>query len=147
MVNNADRPAHFLVVEDDEAQRELIRIALTKNHPNLTLTCVSDGEQALDYLRNAGRFKNARRPDIVLLDLKMPKVDGHEVLQKVKNDPALRAIPIVVLTTSANENDRRKAYQMHANSYLVKPIDYETFQNLMCDINHYWALWNEPAVT
>lgn len=102
-----------------------------------------DGEQGLAYLRRQGAYQDACRPDVVLLDLKLPKVDGHEVLAQVKADPELRSIPIVVLTTSAAERDRESAYRLHANSYLVNPVDFEQFRKLVTDLGFYWGVWNK----
>ncbi len=136
----------FLLVEDDDDHAELVQMALAENRVTNVVDRVSDGEEALAYLRQEGAFTGKPRPDIVLLDLKLPKVDGHEVLERVKTDESLRTIPIVVLTTSLAEADKAKAYYSHTNSYLVKPLDFEKFQQLVKDLNLYWGLWNQkPA--
>jgi CheY-like chemotaxis protein len=101
---------------------------------------VCDGAEALDYLRSPKK----PRPDVVLLDLNLPKVDGHEVLARIKESPDLCTIPIVVLTTSDAEIDRLRAYREHVNSYLVKPIDFERFRQMVRELSLYWGVWNQP---
>ena len=113
-------PAHFLLVEDDPSHAELVRLCLAASPPEVTVDHVSDGAAALAYLRRQGEYVDAPRPDLVLLDLKLPKLDGHEVLEQVKSDDALATIPIVVLTTSASESDRARAYRQHVNSLPVE---------------------------
>src|SRR5690606_24500907 len=100
----------------------------------------------LDYVRRQGRFADVRRPDVILLDLKLPKVNGHEVLAAIKDDPDLCSIPVVVLTTSSAETDRLKAYRHHANSYLVKPINFSRFRQMVSDLSLYWGVWNQPSL-
>ncbi len=136
---------HFLLVEDDDDHAELIRMNLAESRIGNTMDRVSDGEEALAYLRREGAFADRPRPDVVLLDLKLPKVDGHEVLAQVKSDDALRCIPIVVLTTSQAEADRAQAYFNHTNSYLVKPVDFAQFQKMVKDLKLYWGVWNQLA--
>jgi hypothetical protein len=133
-----------LIVEDDDDHAELMRLALAENLVVNTIDRVRDGAQALEYLRRAGPYAECRRPDVVLLDLALPKVDGHEVLQAVKQDADLRTIPVVVITTSEIKADRSRAYGAHANSYVIKPIDFNRFHQMIRDLNLYWTVWNEP---
>jgi len=139
----SSRPTRFLLVEDDDAHAELILMTLAENQISNPVDRVSDGEAALAYVRGEGSYANRLQPDIILLDLKLPKIDGHEVLAQLKADEKLRAIPVVVLTTSAAEVDKAKAYYKHANSYLIKPIDFEKFRRMVMDLQMYWSVWNE----
>ena len=133
---------HFLLVEDDDAHAELVGMALQENGVKTTVDRVRDGEEALAYLRREGDYAEAARPDVILLDLKVPKMDGLEVLASIKEDPTLRRIPVLVMTTSDAEADRARAYYNHANSYLVKPADFEKFHAMIRDMKYYWAAWN-----
>jgi len=106
---------------------------------------VSDGQAALDYLLRQGAFQDpasSPRPHVILLDLRLPRVDGLQVLQILKETESLRQIPVVILTTSATEQDIARAYHFHANSYLVKPIGFEEFEKMMRDLGFYWLAWN-----
>lgn len=135
----------FLLVEDDDDHAAIILRGLKGSRvPSLT-NRVRDGLEALSYLRRKEPFADADRPDVVLLDLKLPKLSGHEVLRAVKSDPDLRAIPVVVLTTSNADADRDQAYRLHANSYLVKPMDFVQFRQMVQDMNLYWGHWNQAA--
>lgn len=138
------RPLRFLLIEDDDDHAELIRMSLTENHVVNKLDRVADGAAAIEYLTDGLKTGKHPRPDVILLDLKLPKVDGHDVLQKIKQDESLRTIPVVVLTTSQAEADRVKAYANHANSYLSKPVDFEKFHQMIKDLNMYWSVWNQP---
>jgi len=133
------QPIEVLLVEDDPGDVLLIREAFDFNKVHNNLNVVSDGEQALDYLRGAGGYAGALRPDLVLLDLNLPRKDGREVLAEVKGDPALRAIPIVVLTTSEAEEDVLKSYQLHANAYVTKPVDFERFIAIVRQIDEFFV--------
>ena len=133
----------FLIVEDDDDHAELIRLALEDSEVGSRIERVRDGVETLAYLRHEGAHANRKPPDVILLDLKMPRVDGHEVLEQVKEDPTLRHIPIVVLTTSQAEADKERAYHNHANSYLVKPVDFERFAQLIRNLEVYWGTWNQ----
>jgi two-component system response regulator len=109
---------------------------------------VSDGEEALDYLMHRGKHKDREknpRPDLILLDLRLPRRDGHEVLKDIKNSDDLRTIPVVILTTSKNEYDVTKAYLNHVNSYLVKPLGFDKFQQMTKDLAIYWLKWNQNS--
>lgn len=137
----------FLLVEDDDDHADLIRRSLNTTEMATTFDHVSDGEAALAFLHNEPPYQDALRPDVILLDLRLPKLGGHEVLQRIKMDDQLHAIPVVVLTTSNAEIDRAKAYRSRANSYLVKPVDFDQFHRLVVDLQKYWAVWNQPPVT
>jgi CheY-like chemotaxis protein len=139
-------PAIILLVEDDPAHAEIVRRNFVNFRMANRLVHVADGQQALDYLFCRGEFQDparAPRPNLILLDLRLPKVDGQEVLKTVKADAKLANIPVVVLTTSAAEADMAKAYDCHANSYLVKPVDFPQFLKLMDALGYYWLVWNQ----
>jgi CheY-like chemotaxis protein len=135
----AGEPIEVLLVEDDPGDVLLIREAFEFNKVHNNLNVVSDGEQALAYLRCEGEYAGSRRPDLVLLDLNLPRKDGREVLAEVKGDPSLRAIPIVVLTTSEAEEDVLKSYELHANAYVTKPVDFERFVSIVRQIDDFFV--------
>jgi CheY-like chemotaxis protein len=135
----AGQPIEVLLVEDDPGDVLLIREAFDFNKVHNNLNVVSDGEQALDYLRGTGDYSGRIRPDLVLLDLNLPRKDGREVLGEVKSDPDLRTIPIVVLTTSEAEEDVLKSYQLHANAYVTKPVDFERFVSIVRQIDDFFV--------
>jgi len=141
---NEARPVQFLLVEDDEDHAELVRSVLSDYRVANLLDHVWDGEEAMAYLRREGKFAGSPRPDIILLDLKLPRMDGHEVLAEIKNDPKLLSIPVVMLTTSDAESDRIVAYSHYVNSYLVKPVDFTRFSDLIKTLGLYWSVWNAP---
>lgn len=139
-------PINVLLVEDDPAHAEIVRRNFEAFRIANCLKHVWDGEEALDYLFHRGKFSDrseSPRPGVILLDLRLPKIDGLQVLKIVKEDPELRRIPVVILTTSAAEADKIKAYDNYASSYLVKPVDYEQFVSLMQALGYYWLLWND----
>jgi CheY-like chemotaxis protein len=139
-------PVVILLVEDDPAHAEIVIRNLEGFRVANRLIHVDDGQKALDYLYRRGEFnepEQAPRPGLILLDLRLPKVDGLEVLEAVKGDPNLSQIPVVVLTTSAAETDMIRAYKNHANSYLVKPVTFPEFVEMMKIIGYYWLAWNE----
>lgn len=138
------RPVNFLLVEDEDAHAELIQMALVENRVSNTLQRVADGVEAMRYLHAEGPYAARLRPDVVLLDLKLPRMDGLEVLAAIKDDPGLRTLPVVILTTSTAEADRARAYAHHANSYVVKPLDFHEFHRMVKDLQLYWSAWNEP---
>lgn len=138
------KPAHLLLVEDDDAHAELVQLVLQSRDTTDTVARATDGEEALAYLRREGPFADRPRPDAVLLDLRLPGIDGHDVLRQIKTDVRLRTIPVVVLTTSAAESDRAAAYTHHANSYLVKPTDFDEFDRMIRDVAAYWCELNAP---
>jgi CheY-like chemotaxis protein len=138
-------PIVILHVEDDPAHAEFVRRIAEDFRVANRLQRVADGQAALDYLYRQGEFSDpsrSPRPGLILLDLRLPKVDGLEVLRTIKNDPDLAPIPVVILTTSAAEKDRVKAYDHHANSYLVKPVDFSQFVEMMKTLGYYWLAWN-----
>lgn len=136
----------ILLAEDDPAHAEIVRRNMEKFRIANRLEHVADGEQALDYLYRRGRYGDpllSPRPSLILLDLRMPRVDGLEVLKVIKSDSDLARIPVIILTTSAAEADMAKAYDHHANSYLVKPIDFPQFVNMIETFGYYWLMWNK----
>ena len=134
----ADRPVEILLVEDNPGDARLAFEALREAGINNNLTWVANGVDALTFLRKEGRYANALRPDLVLLDLNLPKKDGREVLTEIKSDGALRRIPVVILTTSQAQDDISRAYQLNANSYITKPVDLEQFIRVVQAINNFW---------
>jgi len=139
-------PIVVLLVEDDAAHAEIVRRNFEDCRLANRLIHVSDGQAALDYLNHQDAFSDpasAPRPGIILLDLRLPKVDGMQVLQTIKSDPKHSSIPVVILTTSKAELDIVKAYSLHANSYLVKPVDFTKFTELMNIFSFYWVAWNQ----
>jgi CheY-like chemotaxis protein len=137
------RSRRFLLVEDNDAHAKLVMLQFRDKSDHLMIDRVGDGEQALAYLRREGPYAGQERPDVVLLDLKLPRLNGHEVLRQLKADEELRGIPVIVLTTSQAERDMAEAYREHVNSYLIKPFDFGCFQRMMEDVAHYWGDWNE----
>jgi CheY-like chemotaxis protein len=131
-----------LLVEDDPDHAELVRRGLEEYGSLLRLTHVADGESALEYLKDRAPRDTPGRPHLILLDLRLPRMDGLEVLREIKATPDLADIPCVVLTTSRAEGDMVKAYRLHANSYLVKPGDYERFVELIAGVERYWLQEN-----
>jgi two-component system response regulator len=136
----------ILLVEDNPHDAELAMRALKKGGLANNLLWLKDGEQALDYLFRRGDYANrdATSPRLVLLDLKMPKVDGTEVLRAVKGDPATRRIPVVVMTSSQEESDVARTYDLGANSYVVKPVDFSAVVDVVRQAGYYWLAINQP---
>ena len=132
------RPAEVLLVEDSPGDVRLTREALKEGKVRNNLSVVSDGVEAMEFLRREGKYKDAPRPDIVLLDLNMPREDGREVLAEMKGDEALKRIPVVVLTTSEAEQDILRTYDLHANCYLTKPVDLEQFISIVKSVEDFW---------
>ena len=138
----------ILLVEDNPHDLEMTLRALRKNNVANAITSLSDGEAALDFLFARGQFSGRDMnhvPRVVFLDLKLPKVDGIEVLRQVKSDERTKKIPIVVVTSSAQERDRVESYQLGVNSYVVKPIEFESFVKTITDLGFYWMAVNRPA--
>jgi CheY-like chemotaxis protein len=139
------KPLVILLIEDNPDHAELILRNLKDHLEASKVYHLPDGAAALDYLYRCGEYASPEKsphPDVILLDLRLPKIDGLEVLRKVKADEKLHAIPVVILTTSEAENDIAQAYENHANSYLVKPVDFDMFAQLMQDLGFYWLRWN-----
>ena len=138
------KPKTILLVEDNDDHAELVTRTFARLTQSVRLEHLSDGAQALDYLSGRGEFADNRpeRPEVILLDLRLPKVDGLEVLREIKQSPQLKSIPVVVLTTSAAEADVARAYEHHANAYLVKPVDFTEFNDLLRDLGLFWLVWN-----
>jgi CheY-like chemotaxis protein len=136
----------ILLVEDDPRDVELTLTALEEYNLTNEVVVVSDGAEALDYLYSRGKFKSrsSENPSVLLLDLKLPKVDGMEVLQQVKSDEKLRMIPVVVLTSSREERDKISSYKLGVNAYVVKPVDFHEFVNAIKELGVFWAIINEP---
>lgn len=138
MTTNLVKPIEILLVEDSPSDAELTLEALREgkicNHINL----VEDGVQALAFLRRQGPYAEAPRPDLVLLDLNIPRKDGREVLAEMKSDPDLKTIPVVILTTSRADEDVLRAYSLHANCYIIKPVDFRPFLEVVKSIENFW---------
>jgi chemotaxis family two-component system response regulator Rcp1 len=132
------RPIEILMVEDSPSDAQLtieaLRAAKIANH----LTHVEDGVDAMEFLRRQGPYANAPRPDLILLDLNLPRKDGREVLAELKENPDLKMIPVVVLTTSRSEHDVLRSYELHANCYITKPVDFTQFMEVVKSIEHFW---------
>lgn len=139
------RSFHVLLVEDNAAHAKLATVAIERAPIATTVDRVSDGEEALAYLYRQAPFAEHVDVNLVLLDLKAPKVDGIEVLKRLKADPAMRTIPVVVLSSSMSRVEAEEAYHTHANSFLTKPVEYDEFQQMMDDLLVYWGRWNQPA--
>ena len=141
MTDAGGRTAVILLVEDDPEDQKLTRRALRQSKLRNNLFVVDDGEQALDYLYQQGEFadsESAPRPDLILLDLNVPKLDGRAVLEKIKQDPNLRRIPVVILTTSSQEEDILRSYDLGVNSYITKPVRMDGFVKAIKELEHYW---------
>jgi chemotaxis family two-component system response regulator Rcp1 len=132
------RLVEILLVEDNPGDVRLTMEALKEGKVRNRLHVVSDGVEALAFLRREDRFQEAPRPDLILLDLNLPRKDGREVLAVVKDDPRLRRIPVVVLTTSKAEEDVLKSYELHASCYVTKPVDLDQFMNVIRSIDDFW---------
>jgi chemotaxis family two-component system response regulator Rcp1 len=134
----ASQPIEVLLVEDNPGDVRLTREALKEGKVHNNLSVVPDGVEALAFLRREGRYADAPRPDVILLDLNLPRKDGREVLEDVKADPSLRAIPVVILTSSEAERDIARAYALHANCYITKPVDLDQFITVVKSIEDFW---------
>ena len=138
-------PLFIMLVEDNADHAELVIRTMENHHIANRIQHFSDGQTALDYLFRRGKYENpasSPRPHLILLDLRLPRVDGLEVLKTIKATEDIKGIPIIVLTTSEAEKDVARAYNNHANSYLVKPVGFEEFSKLMNDLGFYWLGWN-----
>lgn len=132
------RAIDVLLIEDDPGDELITREAFEHNKLKNRLHVAHDGEEGLNYLYQRGSYEHAPRPDLILLDLNLPKYDGRQILQKIKSDPELCRIPVVVLTTSAAEEDILKSYKLHANAYVTKPVDLDQFMNAVRQIDEFF---------
>ena len=141
-----DSLKRILLVEDSPRDAELALDALASNHLANEVVHVRDGAEALDYLHRRGQFadRSNSQPAVVVLDLKMPKVDGLEVLRQIKRDPALKMIPVVMMTSSREEQDLLNSYQLGVNAYVVKPVQFHAFVDAVKHVGAFWAVTNEP---
>ncbi len=140
MTDTEGRPIEILLVEDSPSDTDLTIEALNEAKVRNHLSVVEDGVEALAFLRRQGKYADAPRPDLIMLDLNLPRKDGREVLAEIKADDQLRVIPVVVLTTSRAEQDVLRAYQLNANCYITKPVDFEQFLKVVRSIESYWLL-------
>ena len=133
------QPVHVLLVEDDSGDVLMTKEAFEHYKLRNVLHVVTDGEQALHFLRRTGGYADAPRPGLILLDLNLPRLDGLEVLAELKADPALKVIPVVILTTSQAQQDVLRSYVLHANAYVSKPVDFETFMQVIRQIDNFFV--------
>ncbi|STX52447.1 two-component response regulator [Legionella busanensis] len=140
------QPGHILLVEDDKLDADLAIKSLKNEKIYNTIDWVKDGQEALDYLRFKGTYSNREKiqPILVLLDLKMPKINGIEVLQSIRTDANLKKLPVVILTSSKEEQDLVNAYNLNVNAYVVKPVDFVQFTEAIRQIGSFWIIYNEP---
>ncbi len=132
------KPIEILLVEDNRADVLITREALADARLLNTIHVARDGVEAMEFLRRTGQYAAALRPDLILLDLNMPRKSGREVLAEIKADNKLKTIPVVVLTTSSAEEDIIKSYHLHANCYIIKPVGFENFSRAVQSISHFW---------
>jgi len=135
----AERAIDVLLIEDDPGDALITRAAFEHNKINNNLHVAHDGEEGLDFLYQRGAYEGAPRPDLVLLDLNLPKYDGRQLLETIKSDPDLKHIPVVVLTTSSAEEDILRSYKLHANAYVTKPVDLDQFMNAVRQIDEFFV--------
>jgi two-component system, response regulator len=135
----------IVLIEDNPTDVELTLYALQKHNLANCVKVLNDGEEALEYLFSECVPGGSACPNLVLLDLKLPKVDGLEVLQKIRSNEHTRMLPVVVLTSSAEDRDRLESYKLGVNSYIVKPVEFDKFAKVVAEIGFYWVLVNKPA--
>jgi len=133
------RPIHILLAEDDDNDVRITRRAIKKGQLDATISVVRDGQEALDMLFRRPPYEDAARPDLVFLDINLPKINGVEVLRTVKRDPVLQSVPVLMLTTSARQEDVSTAYALGANTYICKPIRFARFVDVIRDVSEYWS--------
>ncbi|MBX2902734.1 MAG: response regulator [Chitinophagales bacterium] len=138
LLRNTKEKPRILLVEDNPGDIRLTQEAFKESSLDIQMDVVTDGEMALDFLFKRGRFSDSSKPDIVLLDLNLPKKNGIEVLKEVKTDTHLKKTPVIVLTTSDADHDISKAYSLHANCYILKPVDFDDFARVIKLIEAYW---------
>lgn len=131
-------PIHILLVEDNEGDIVLTTEALEEGKIANSFSVVRDGQEAIDYLEKDGDFEGATTPDLVLLDINLPKINGHKVLKYIKSNKQLKSIPVVMLTTSSDEVDIKKSYKNYSNCYITKPVDINDFMNVISTIEDFW---------
>jgi CheY-like chemotaxis protein len=147
-ITTGGEPLVLLLIEDNAAHAEMVKRSFEQHKVANVIQHVDDGQKALDYLFREGEYTDADKyplPHFILLDLRLPKVDGLEVLRQIKTSDDLLKTPVVVLTTSAADKDIAMAYEYHANSYVVKPMDFAKFKTLMEDLGYYWMIWNQNS--
>ena len=132
------KTAHILLVEDNEGDIFLTLEAFEECKVKTEISIVKNGQEALDFLYQKKEFVDVKRPDLILLDINIPKLNGHQVLQKIKSDPDLKKIPVIILTTSSNQKDIDTAYENHTNSYIKKPLEIGDFLNVIKKIEDFW---------
>lgn len=132
------KPIEILLIEDNMGDIDLVTEALRDSKVKNKLNVVKDGVEAMKYMHQEGKYKNSKRPDLIFLDINMPKKNGMEVLKDLKSDKNFLQIPVVVMTTSEDESDIAQSYGLHANSYVTKPVDFEKFTNVVKSIEHFW---------
>jgi CheY-like chemotaxis protein len=137
MTTNA-RPGDVLLVEDNPSDVYLTQVAFRRSNAETQIHVVEDGIQAMAFLRQEGSYASSPRPDLVLLDLNLPRKHGHKVLREIKEDPELRGIPVIILTTSTAEADINLCYEDHANCYIAKPVDFDQFEKVVREIETFW---------
>jgi chemotaxis family two-component system response regulator Rcp1 len=138
LIGSVGTPIEVLLVEDSPGDVRLTREAFKDARVLINLQVASDGKEAMSYLKREGEHAHASRPDLILLDLNLPKKDGREVLEEIKQSPALKTIPVVILTTSASETDIPRSYRLHANCYITKPVDLDGFLKVIKSIDSFW---------
>jgi two-component system, response regulator len=144
---NVDRSIELMLVEDNPQDLELALLALKQASPSIRIHIARDGAEALDFLFCDGPFADrliTDTPMVILLDLKLPKIDGLDVLKRIKGDPRTSAIPVVVLTSSSEQQDLIESYKLGVNSYIVKPVNYEQYTAVVRELGLYWMLTNRP---
>jgi len=137
-IGDEGRPIEVLLVEDSPGDVRLTHEAFRDANKAIRMHVAADGVEAMEFLKHEGAHEHAPRPDLILLDLNLPKMDGREVLSRIKRDDGLKTIPTIILTTSASEADIVKSYQLQANCYLTKPVQLEAFESLVTSINDFW---------
>jgi len=138
MKNNKTKPVHILLVEDNEGDILLTKEAFEECQVKTNISVAKNGQEALDFLYKKGTFKTAEKPDLILLDINIPIYNGHEVLEKIKNDVVLKKIPVIMLTTSSSKKDINKSYENYCNSYVEKPLNISEFLNAILKIEQFW---------
>jgi CheY-like chemotaxis protein len=135
---NGGKPIEILLVEDTAEEAEMTMESLREGRVRNRIHWVEEGEEALAFLHHQGRHARAPRPDLILLDLRLPRMSGHEVLEVIKQDPNLKRIPVVIMTASDDEKDILRAYDRHANCYVTKPLDFDKFMEVVRSIEDFW---------